>query len=146
MCLRLLYVRTYFTLVFLFLFSAYANAQRISPEVFQQIRALGEEKASWTPAQRKIDSGLLMSSKRAMNRSLAPGVPLLESRVVIGPDLVTRVDIRAEVTEDLLAVIESLGGTIINSFPQYRAVRAFMPVDGLEALASETAVFLSSPP
>lgn len=145
MCLRPVRACTYFTLVFLALFSADTNAQRISPEVFQQIRALGQEKASWTPAQRKIDSGLLMSSKRAMNRSMAPGVPLLESRVVIGADGATRVDIKAEVTEDLLAVIEGLGGTVINSFPQYQAVRAFIPVEQLEALAAEIDVFFIQP-
>ena len=41
----------------------------------------------------------------------------------------------ATVTPALLGAIAAAGGTVVNSFPQYRAVRAWLPLDQLEAIA-----------
>ena len=46
-----------------------------------------------------------------------------------------QVDIKATVTLDLLAQIVAVGGTVVNSFPQYNAIRAWLPVDQVEPLA-----------
>ena len=50
------------------------------------------------------------------------------------------VDIRADVTPAVLARIQSLGGTVVNSVPKYRAIRARLPLTALEPLATLEAV------
>ena len=37
-------------------------------------------------------------------------------------------DIKADVTDELLHEIGALGGNVINSFPEYHAIRAAVPV------------------
>src|SRR6185436_12275938 len=58
----------------------------ISPQALAQIDALLQEKRSWTPAQRKIDSQLLLSVKRARNAPIVSGVPALESAIAVEAD------------------------------------------------------------
>ena len=50
------------------------------------------------------------------------------------------VDIRADVTPAVLARIRDLGGTLLNSVPKYRAIRARLPLSALEPLARLEAV------
>ena len=50
------------------------------------------------------------------------------------------VDIRADVTPEVLARIRDLGGTVINSVPRYRAIRARLPLSAVEPLATLDAV------
>ena len=55
------------------------------------------------------------------------------------PERVT-VDIRADVTPAVLARIRTLGGTVINSVPKYRAIRAQLPLGSVARLSSLNAV------
>ncbi len=55
------------------------------------------------------------------------------------PERVT-VDIRADVTPAVLARIRTLGGTVINSVPKYRAIRAQLPLGSVARLAALAAV------
>ena len=55
-------------------------------------------------------------------------------------DAAVTVDIRADVTDVVLARIRALGGTVLNSVPQYRAIRARLPLAALEPLARLEAV------
>ena len=50
------------------------------------------------------------------------------------------VDIRADVTDAVLERIRALGGTVVNSVPEYRAIRARLPLSALERLAELDAV------
>ena len=50
------------------------------------------------------------------------------------------VDIRADVTPEVLARIRVLGGTVINSVAKYRAIRARLPLSAVEKLATLDAV------
>ena len=97
-----------------------------------QIEAQLAEKAQRTPAQRKISSQLLDAQRTADARRQAKGE-------VVEDELVT-VDIRADVTPMVLARIRELGGTVINSVPRYRAVRARLPLSAVEKLATLDAV------
>ena len=45
------------------------------------------------------------------------------------------VDIRADVTPQVLDRIRTLGGTVIDSVPKYRSIRAQLPLDAVETLA-----------
>ena len=50
------------------------------------------------------------------------------------------VDIRADVTPAVLARIRALGGTVINSVARYRAIRARLPLEAVEKLATLDAI------
>ena len=104
------------------------------PPAGQSIEALLEAKARRTPAQRKLSSRLLDAAQPSDGgaRRQAPTAGVKD-------ELVT-VDIRADVTPAVLARIRALGGTLLNSVPKYRAIRARLPLSSLEPLATLDAV------
>ena len=119
-----------------------AEAQQSQPDsglsaiAINQISALLQEKAARTPAQRKIDSALLYALKRQRQDPLLDQVPMLRSGVKTASDGTILVDIKATVTDELLDQIKSSAGTIINSFSQYNAIRAKIPLNQIEVLAA----------
>jgi cysteine-rich repeat protein len=112
-----------------------ARAQEISQQAVEQIQALLQEKASRTPAQRKIGSHLLYARQQLRGKAIAPGVQSLRSSIHADATQRVLVDIAAEVTSQVLDGIGSVGGEVVSSFPQYRAVRAWLPIDRLEEVA-----------
>ena len=92
----------------------------------RQIQAILEAKQRRTPAQRKVDSQLLEEWQKAQGRP--------------GADRMVTVDLRAEVTPEVLERIRELGGRVLSSFERYRAIRAEMPLSEVEALAAHEAV------
>ncbi|MDY6953955.1 MAG: neuroendocrine convertase 1, partial [Thermodesulfobacteriota bacterium] len=118
---------------------------RISEKALNQMQALRQEKASRTPAQKKLDSRLIYGRKVARRAPLVDRVPTLRSSLDLAPDNTLLVDIKAEVTPGLLEEIDRLGGTITRSFGQYRAVRARLPLEQLEPLAGHEDVHFIGP-
>jgi hypothetical protein len=114
---------------------ARARAQQLSRDAVEQVRALMEEKAARTPRQRKIGSQLLYAAKQRGGARIAAGVPTLRVELVTDASQRVLVDVTATVTPSLLRAVAAAGGIVVNSFPQYRAVRAWLPLDRLEALA-----------
>jgi hypothetical protein len=102
----------------------------------QQIQTLHDEKALRTPAQQKMQSNLVLELKMRRDPATRRSVPALHTNIAMEPDDTTLVDITAEVTEAVLHEIVALGGEVVNSFAQYRAIRARMPLHQLEALAA----------
>ncbi len=98
------------------------------------------DKSSRTPAQKKISSELLDRIHGKQNKTRQPTTPETRSNDDAQPENITLVDIKAEVTESLLLHIETLGGVIINNFPEYQAIRAEIPVEELETLAESSDV------
>ena len=92
----------------------------------RQIQAILEAKQRRTPAQKKMDSQLLEEWQKAQ------GLP--------GADRMVTVDLRAEVTPEVLERIRELGGKVLSSVERYRAIRAEMPLSEVEALAAHEAV------
>lgn len=113
-----------------------AQAPTIQESALRQIESLLAEKTSRSPAQKKIGSHLLYTLKRQRGDALFQALPDLRTSVELDRDGRVLVDIRADVNEALLAYIEVLGGTVINSVPQYGSIRAHFPLDELETLAS----------
>ena len=113
----------------------------------QQIAALLAAKAERTPAQRKVGSRLLELAEAAVLRGsrepLAqepePSAERLpeEEQAEDGRVLA---DIRADVTSAVLTRIRDLGGTVVNSVPKYRAIRALLPLISIERLAGLDAI------
>ena len=118
----------------------------------RQIETLMAEKEDRNPAQRKIDSRLLDAWRMIQGNEVVPAYDRLPveleagdapadrpdgyvGRVQDGPDRVL-VDLRADVTPEVLARIEELGGTVVNRVDTYRAIRAWLPLDSMEVLAA----------
>ena len=104
----------------------------------RQIEALLAKKAQRTPSQRKVSSQLL-DAARETPESPTAGAGREAGDTDAPPGLVT-VDIRADVTPEVLARIRALGGTLINSVARYRAIRARLPLAAVEKLATLDAI------
>jgi hypothetical protein len=101
--------------------------------VLHLLIAAAEAGNAMTPAEQKIDSQLLQAARNPSNSATPSNSP--RSAIRIESDGRTLVDIKATVTDALLAQIRSLGGQIISSFPQYHAIRASVPIGRLIELA-----------
>ena len=109
--------------------------RRMSTGTVRQIQAILAAKARRTSAQRKVGSQLLearrvvsgMSSRDGAGRRQALLTSTLEERWVV--------DIRADVTPEVLDRIQALGGSVIDTVPRYRAIRARLPLGAMERLA-----------
>ena len=112
-----------------------APRPRIGAEVQQQIESLRADKLARSPAQRKVSSRLLYASKMRRGRAIAPGIPQLRSDVEVEADGTILVDIRADVSPELLDRIRALGGSADSHFAEFRAIRASLPLEEVEALA-----------
>ena len=106
---------------------------RLSLKAARQIEELLAAKAQRTPAQRKVSSQLLDLAGESIGvRRQSKGAALADEQVMV--------DIRADVTPEVLSRIRSLGGAVINSVPKYRAIRARLPIAAVEKLAALDAV------
>ena len=117
-----------------------------------QIGAILAAKAQRTPAQRKVSSQLLDAiGSPQLPEGQEGGGEEPQPPARSGPrrpaatdgvaefEFVT-VDIRADVTPEVLGRIRALGGTVINSVPKYRAIRAQLPLVAVQPLAALSAV------
>jgi len=134
-------VRILIVLITIFFSMADARSQESDPatlsaSVINQINVLAAEKASRTPAQRKMDSQFIIALNERREDALLNSLPMLKSALEMEPDDTTLVDIKASVSPSLVSEIESLGGTIVNSFVEYDAIRARLPLDIIETLAA----------
>jgi hypothetical protein len=118
---------------------------QISESALKQIDALLAEKSRRTPVQAKINSQLLYAEKIRRGEPIAAGVG--PQRVDLERDAAgrIRVDIEAEVTPSLLQRIVELGGSVINNFPEYRAIQALVPLPEMERLAANREVVFVQP-
>ena len=100
-------------------------------KAMRQIEELLAAKEQRTPAQRKVISQLL-DAAGSTRSPRAPGTASTDERVTV--------DIRTDVTPAVLARIQSLGGTVLNSLPKYRAIRAHLPLSAVEPLAAHDTI------
>ncbi|MBC7910219.1 MAG: S8 family serine peptidase [Pyrinomonadaceae bacterium] len=112
------------------------GAKQLSQNALGQIAAFYEEKTQRTPAQRKIDSQLLATLRMSRGEDVARGIRTIETGVELDREGKTLLDIDATVTDKLLDSIRKMGGDIVSSFPQFRAIRTRFPLAQLEALAA----------
>jgi hypothetical protein len=117
---------------------ASAGAEELGERAMQEIRSFMAEKASRTPAQRKLATALLYASRQSRGLAMVQGLPQLPriaNRAGVQPDGTVVVDIHGEVTDALLRTIADMGGRVSLALPKFGAVRARVPVRRLEALA-----------
>jgi hypothetical protein len=90
---------------------------------------------------RKLDSQLVYALRQMRQPAIAPGVDALKPALRFEPGgRILLVDLRATVTPELLASIVRGGGVVLNSFPRYRAIRARLSLELIEALAARADV------
>lgn len=116
--------------------SAYAAEGEIAESARQEMAALFQEKMSWSPAQVKLESQLIHAVKKSRANLYAPIVTNLQLDFSAEADGRALVDITAIVTPGLLAEITADGGTVQKSFPNFKSVRALVPLSALEKLAA----------
>ncbi|HSD66310.1 MAG TPA: neuroendocrine convertase 1, partial [Vicinamibacteria bacterium] len=118
---------------------ALAPAQELTERGRQQIRAILAEKASRTPAARKLATSLVYAQRESLGQAMVQGLgPLrrVADRARVGGDGTVVVDIRAAVTDELLQTVARVGGRVTLAYPSLGAVRARVPVGELETIAS----------
>jgi hypothetical protein len=122
-------------------------SRQIQASALKQIAALEVEKANRTPTQQKIDSHLLYADKIRLGLPIADGVPTLRLHLHLDRDERGRVlvDITADVTASLLQCIADLGGNVISSYPEYRAIQAGVPLSKIENVAAQKEVAFIQP-
>jgi hypothetical protein len=109
------------------------------------IAELEQEKASRTLAQQKLDSHIVLALKKIR------GEPPFDKPTKLDPDLRVEqdgrvlVDLKATVSPELIAQIESAGGKILNKVPAFHAIRALVPLTHLEQLAARDDVTFIAP-
>jgi hypothetical protein len=119
-----------------------AVGQTLSAEAtknFQaQLKLLKAEKKSFTAVQRKVNSSIVRHLHVSVLRDRPDNLPKLQSRIKLNNKNEILTDIKANVSDSVLKMITDNGGTIINQFPQYRAIRALIPITAVEAIAAHS--------
>ena len=104
----------------------------------RQIEALLAKKAERTPSQRKVSSQLLNAGRETPERPTTAARK--DTADTDAPEGLVTVDIRADVTPEVLSRIRALGGIVVNSVPRYRSIRAQLPPAAVEPLAKLDAI------
>jgi subtilisin-like proprotein convertase family protein len=119
------------------------DADGIAPEGLAQIQALLQEKETRTPAERKIDSQLIYARRMQQGLPVAPGVQTVEVDVPHAADGHVIVDIKANVTANLLAQLEGVTGELVKTSPS--DLQLHVSLDQIEAIAAQPDVVFIQP-
>ncbi len=116
---------------------------QLGEEAQQQIEAIIEEKRNLSPAQRKIDTQLRQAAKLRQGQiESVRGVPLVKNAVEVTDTGKTVVEIKAQVSEELLSLLKNIDGEILSTSVETNTIRARLPIDLLEAVAARDDVRL----
>ena len=120
-----------------------AEVNGIAPEGLAQIEALLREKETRTPAERKIDSQLLYARRMQQGLPVAPGVETLEVDLPYATDGHVIVDVKANVTTNLLAELNGLTNELVKMSPG--DLQLHVDLDQIEAIAAQPDVVFVQP-
>jgi Subtilase family len=123
-------------------------AESLNARAAEQIRSLSEWKASWSPTEQRINSQLLAAARMARGLPITAAVPTLPgawNTVRLDAMGTVEVDIKADVTAALLSSLKGLEAQVKSSFPQYRAIRARLPLLQVYAAADLPGVQFIAP-
>ena len=112
-----------------------AEPHQLALHAQAQLEQIYSEKSTRTAAQQKLSTPLVYAVRELAQDLVMRNLPRIRS--VFQKDRSDRieVDVKTAVTAELLKAIEDEGGLVVSSFPQYRAVRAYLPVSSLERIA-----------
>jgi hypothetical protein len=101
-----------------------------------QLEVLKVEKKSFTAVQKKVNASIIRHLHVKVLQDRKETLPKLEGKIALNDKNEILTDIKANVSDSVLKMITDNGGTIINQFPQYRAIRALIPITAVEAIAA----------
>src|SRR5215831_10172440 len=102
----------------------------------QQMTALQQDKASRTPAQQKIDSNIIYTTRMLAGQPAAPGVQYLYTGVDLDQSDNIAVDMVANVTGRLLQKLADAGAQVLYTNRAMRSIRAIIPPSQIEGIAA----------
>ena len=117
-----------------------AEEPDISENAKRQIGALLEQKKNRTAEQRKMDPNLLLEIKQATEKKDTERNPAISTNTQLDDRRRALVDIRGNVSNELLQKIEQLGGEVVFSSAPDQSIRARVPLPALEELARSSDV------
>ena len=120
-----------------------APTVEISSSAWAQISSLVAEKASRTPAQRKVDSQLIYAAKIVKGLRPAAGVRDLEVQLPFTSGNRVTLDVSADVDDALLDQLRSLGAVIVDARPG--SVRLSAELAQVDAIAGLPQVIFVQP-
>lgn len=115
--------------------AAQVPAAGLSPRATAQIEALVIEKALRTPAQRKMSSSVVFAVKRSRGEAVGVGLDRLRSRLSDVNQRGAVLDLRANVSDELLGRLRALGAEILDVVPAHRSVRIRVGLGHAETIA-----------
>ena len=121
------------------------TAGGIGASAASQMQAMQMEKASRTPAQQKIDSNIIYTTRMLAGRPAAPGVPYLYTGIDLDENDNIVVDMVANITDDLLQRLASAGAQVLYRNAPLRSIRAVIPPAQIEGIAASPDVIFISP-
>ena len=117
-----------------------AGEETLSAEAMNNLKAqvelLNKEKKSLTAVQRKVNTSIIRHLHVKVLQDRQEVLPKLQSKIALNDKNEILTDIKANVSDSVLKMITDNGGTIINQFPQYRAIRALIPITAVEVIAA----------
>jgi hypothetical protein len=116
--------------------SSQASPMELSERTRTQLYALMLEKQARTPVQKKIASRLLIATKIKRHEEIAAGIMTIDTEVDRDRDGAEEVDVNGEITENLLETIRLEKGEVVSSYPQFKTLRALIPLESLETIAA----------
>src|SRR3954470_794401 len=111
-------------------------AADIAPEALAQIEALIREKDVRSEAEQKIDSQLIQELRMERGQPIASGVGVVETCLPYATDGHVVVDVKARVTDGLVARLAALGIEVLSSDVESGMLRVHLDIDQVEALAA----------
>src|SRR4051794_28876660 len=116
--------------------SAQTAAADIAPAALAQIEALIREKGVRSEAEQKIDSQLISELRMERGQPIAFGVDVAVTDLPYAMDGHVVVDVKARVTDGLVARLTGFGMEVLSSDRQNGMLRVHLDIDQVEALAA----------
>ncbi len=117
-----------------------ADPRQLPARARSDIEALIADKATRTPVERKLDSHLVHALRQQRQQRVVPGRGAGLAALRSKADGRVLVDLRAAVQPELLARIEAAGGTVVSRQARFQTIRAWLPLDQVDALAARPEV------
>src|SRR6185295_18685805 len=114
---------------------ASSEALPLGGKALIQLERILQEKSSRNEAQRKLATPLVYAARELKKDAVMRDLPTVRYLYRRDESSRVEVDLKAEVKPALLEAIEREGGSVVSSYPQYHAVRAFLPLAAVERLA-----------
>jgi Subtilase family len=114
--------------------------QGIAPSAVEQIAALTAMKQSFTAAEQKMDSNLVLAARVAGGAIDATGVAGIVRSSALPAEGRVAVDIYGDVSAALLDAIAAAGGTVIEQSGEWGIIHAALPLTALATVAAQADV------